>query len=294
MDSKNGFISTVWGPAVWHYLHVMSFAYPNHPTDDERLAYATFIQSLCNVLPCRSCREGLVQNVTRVPLRPIDLRSRPSFAHWMYRLHNEVNRMLRKPMAISFVHVCSRYINARVGRLCISSDNDRRLDVSDVPETCQWTCDAQVVHAVQAHKTHHRTWDDAFWMFVHCVSLNYPPEPTDVHRAQYRQFFVHVVLTTPPASDWSRKLRSIVLDASSEWTIHPQRFDNRRVLAKWVYDVHSEHRRRMHMRALSAPDVFHATYEQYRANCTVDSKMGHGGCSQSAKGAPQKCVVSTM
>ena len=25
-------LTTVWGPSMWHYLHTMSFNYPNNPT----------------------------------------------------------------------------------------------------------------------------------------------------------------------------------------------------------------------------------------------------------------------
>ena len=125
LNSKNGFVSTVWGPATWHYLHIMSFSYPNRPTVDDQEDYARFVQSLCNVLPCRSCREGLVKNMERVPLRSSDLRDRLSFVHWLYRLHEEVNQMLHKDVAISFVQVCRRHLDARIGRLCITRTQPR-------------------------------------------------------------------------------------------------------------------------------------------------------------------------
>lgn len=294
-ESKNGFVSTVWGPATWHYLHVMSLAFPNDPTYDERRAYLTFVQSLCNVLPCRSCREGLVQNLARVPLRSTDLRDRPSFAHWMYRLHDEVNRMLHKESTLSFVQVCSRHINARVGHLCITRAQSppRARDARDVGE---WTCEAEMVDAIVEHdETSHRKWNDAFWLFVHCVSFNYPPEPTHLNRVQYQQFFTALIRTTPPSSTWSRCLRSIVLDPTSNWTISPERFENRRVLAEWAYNVHGELVKYFRQMGPLAPfDAFRDSYERLRANCTGGGRADkeHGGCVRSARGAPQQCVVN--
>ena len=30
--SGDGFLTSVWGPAVWHFLHTISFNYPVSPT----------------------------------------------------------------------------------------------------------------------------------------------------------------------------------------------------------------------------------------------------------------------
>ena len=31
-NSGDGMLTSVWGPSLWHYLHVMSFNYPINPT----------------------------------------------------------------------------------------------------------------------------------------------------------------------------------------------------------------------------------------------------------------------
>jgi len=298
LDSKNGFVSTVWGPATWHYLHTVSIAYPNNPTESERQTYFTFIQSLCHVLPCRSCREGLVKNLERVPLRHGDLNGRVSFSYWMYRLHNEVNRMLHKPTVVTFGQVCSRHLNAEKAELCIIAQQPntgcRSSGTEADGEVLPWTCDVQMASDVLAHKdTNHRKWNEAFWLFFHFVSLNFPLEPSSVNRFQYRQFVECLVMTSPPASKWSKCLRSIVLDPSSGLSINQRRLDSRRVFATWVYDVHCEHIRKCrNMPPLPPFDEFFRECEQFRAsNCTIPPKLEHGGCVQSAHDAPRRCVV---
>ena len=32
MNSNNGMLTTVWGPSLWHYLHILSFNFPLKPT----------------------------------------------------------------------------------------------------------------------------------------------------------------------------------------------------------------------------------------------------------------------
>lgn len=57
--SSDGMLTTVWGPSIWHYLHIMSFNYPVQPTDDDKKHYYDFMINLQNVLPCKYCRENL-------------------------------------------------------------------------------------------------------------------------------------------------------------------------------------------------------------------------------------------
>ena len=35
-NSNDGILTTIWGPAMWHFLHSMSFNYPNNPTKFKR------------------------------------------------------------------------------------------------------------------------------------------------------------------------------------------------------------------------------------------------------------------
>ena len=32
-NANDGMITSVWGPALWHFLHTMSFNYPVNPTN---------------------------------------------------------------------------------------------------------------------------------------------------------------------------------------------------------------------------------------------------------------------
>ena len=31
-NSNDGILTSIWGPPLWHFLHSMSFNYPNKPT----------------------------------------------------------------------------------------------------------------------------------------------------------------------------------------------------------------------------------------------------------------------
>ena len=34
--SGDGMLTTIWGPSLWHFLHTMSFNYPNKPTAENK------------------------------------------------------------------------------------------------------------------------------------------------------------------------------------------------------------------------------------------------------------------
>ena len=60
--SGDGMLTTVWGPSMWHYLHIMSFNYPVKPTLQDKKNYRNFVLNLQNTLPCGTCRKNLKNN----------------------------------------------------------------------------------------------------------------------------------------------------------------------------------------------------------------------------------------
>ena len=35
-NSEEGFLTTTWGPAIWHFIHTISFNYPIQPTNKQK------------------------------------------------------------------------------------------------------------------------------------------------------------------------------------------------------------------------------------------------------------------
>lgn len=113
LNSNDGMLTTVWGPALWHTLHTISFNYPVHPTAEQKRQYKEFVLSLKNVLPCGACRKNLASNLEKCPLTAHALKNRTTFSRWMYRLHEQVNTMLGKKSGLSYQDVAQRYENFR-------------------------------------------------------------------------------------------------------------------------------------------------------------------------------------
>ena len=48
----------IWGKHAWIFLHSITLAYPNCPTDEEKNNTKNFFISLENILPCYECRRN--------------------------------------------------------------------------------------------------------------------------------------------------------------------------------------------------------------------------------------------
>jgi hypothetical protein len=111
--SGDGFLTTVWGPAVWHTLHTISFNYPVSPSVEQKKQYRNFVLSLQNVLPCGACRKNLKTNFKHLPLTMKVMDSRDTFSRYIYNLHELVNRMLKKKSNLTYCDVRERYEHFR-------------------------------------------------------------------------------------------------------------------------------------------------------------------------------------
>lgn len=112
-SSNEGMLTSVWGPSMWHYLHIMSFNYPLYPSMEDKKHYRDFVLNLQYVLPCKYCRINLKKNFKTLPLKWSDMKNRETFSKYIYNLHELVNKMLNKNVHLSYEDVRERYEHFR-------------------------------------------------------------------------------------------------------------------------------------------------------------------------------------
>ena len=89
---KNNILPEVWGPSGWRFMHFVALGYPDNPSEQDKLSYKQFYESLSEVLPCQSCADHYKENITRVPIDE-NLKDRDSLLKWTFDIHNEVNKL---------------------------------------------------------------------------------------------------------------------------------------------------------------------------------------------------------
>lgn len=87
----------VWGPFFWHTMHIMALSYPEKPSYAHKRAAKDFFESLAHLIPCPKCREHYSTHLQKVPISP-HLDRREDLFRWTVAVHNEVNKMLEKPL----------------------------------------------------------------------------------------------------------------------------------------------------------------------------------------------------
>ena len=112
-NSKDGMLTSVWGPSLWHSLHVISFNYPVHPTKKQKKDYKYFITNLRNILPCGHCRDNLSKDLKKYPINMKVMKNRENFSKYIYDLHERINTLLNKKSGLSYEDVRERYEHFR-------------------------------------------------------------------------------------------------------------------------------------------------------------------------------------
>ena len=135
--SDYGMITYIWGPLLWHFLHIISFNYPVNPIEYNKKnklienqienSYYYFILLLQFILPCKSCRDNLKKNLNNLHFftnKAKIMESRDTFSLFIYNLHESVNRMLNKKSNLTYEQVKDFYEHFRAD--CSKKSEDKK------------------------------------------------------------------------------------------------------------------------------------------------------------------------
>ena len=112
-NSNDGMLTSIWGPSLWHYLHVISFNYPINPTNLQKRKYKELLLNLQYTLPCKYCRINLENNFKKFPLTDKIFENRNNFSRYIFNLHELINKMLKKNSGLKYCDVRDRYEHFR-------------------------------------------------------------------------------------------------------------------------------------------------------------------------------------
>ena len=112
-NSPDGMLTSVWGPPMWHSLHTISFNYPVKPSKEDKENYYNYFKYLRFVLPCKYCRDNLVNNYKTLKFGKNKFKNRNTLSRFVYDLHEEINKMLGKKAGLTYSAVRDRYEHFR-------------------------------------------------------------------------------------------------------------------------------------------------------------------------------------
>lgn len=96
MSVKFNINPKIWGPHLWYILHIITFNYPDEPTEYHKRAYHDFFNNLKNIIPCDFCQKHYSKYIAEYPITP-HLDKKANVINWLIQIHNFVNLSLNKP-----------------------------------------------------------------------------------------------------------------------------------------------------------------------------------------------------
>jgi len=85
----------LWGPSLWTFLHYLTLAYPDNPTEEEQERMYDFLASLQIVIPCQKCRINFKSYLNE--MNSDVLSTKNTLVRWLFNVHNLVNKNTGKP-----------------------------------------------------------------------------------------------------------------------------------------------------------------------------------------------------
>ena len=122
----------VWGPFIWHTIHIIGLTYPKKPSYGDKKAAKEFFEALQFLLPCPMCREHYKDHLRKYPITP-HLDRRDDLFKWTVHLHNEVNISLNKATMTELeVLLYLKRIGARNASPVINTEMLNEIDMRSI------------------------------------------------------------------------------------------------------------------------------------------------------------------
>ena len=134
-------------------------------------------------------------------------------------------------------------------------------------------------------------WGPSAWHFIHCVSFNYPVNPTCDDKRNYRNFILNLRHVLPCG-----KCRVNLCKNLKKNPITWKHMKNRDSFSKYVYHLHESINKLLGKKSgLRYSDV-RERYEHFRSRCTItdSTKQEEKGCVNPVYGEKSKCVLQIV
>ena len=134
-------------------------------------------------------------------------------------------------------------------------------------------------------------WGPPLWHVLHCISFNYPVNPTIQQKRQYRQFILslqHVLPCIYCRQNFKKNIKKICLRQID--------LKNRNNFSRWVYKLHNHVNKMLGKKSSSITyKRIRDRYEFFRSRCNNTRKnKKERGCTRSKYGNKSKCIMKIV
>lgn len=133
-------------------------------------------------------------------------------------------------------------------------------------------------------------WGPGIWHFLHTMSFNYPINPTQEQKNNYRNFVINLKNVLP-----CKYCRINLLKNFKQRPLKMSHMKNRETFSRYIYDLHEVVNKMLGKESGLSYDDIRERYEHFRARCTskIIPKI-EKGCTESLYGEKAKCILKIV
>jgi len=108
-------------------------------------------------------------------------------------------------------------------------------------------------------------WGSEGWHFIHFICLNYPDQPTEADKREYKKFFelLPIVMPCPPCG----------FHFEENLTKHPIRLDSKKELFEWSIDMHNEVNAMNEKKILSYEEAYNEIWKNTKRRVDLEAQV---------------------
>jgi len=146
-----------------------------------------------------------------------------------------------------------------------------------------------------------KIWGPVAWTLMHTISFNYPINPTNEDKKNYRNFIINLQYVLP-----CKYCRMNLKNNFKQKPLKMCHMASRETFSRYVYELHELVNKMLHKKSnLTYCDV-RERYEHFRSRCTEEKpkvftfkrtktqKKKEKGCTEPLYGKKSKCVINIV
>lgn len=133
-------------------------------------------------------------------------------------------------------------------------------------------------------------WGPGVWHTLHTMSFNYPVEPTDDDKRNYRNFVLNLKYVLPCG-----KCRKNLRKNFKKLPLDMKHMASRDSFSRYIYRLHELINKMLNKTSGLTYEVVRERYEHFRSRCTIELKPKlEKGCVNPLYGEKSKCVLKIV
>jgi hypothetical protein len=132
-------------------------------------------------------------------------------------------------------------------------------------------------------------WGPCAWLFLHTISFNYPVNPTNEDKTNYRNFILGLRKILPCGScrkNLSKNFKKLPLTCDD--------MKNRETFSRYVYELHEVVNKMLNKKSGLTYNDVRDRFENFRARCLVSKIKSEHGCEEPYSGIKPKCILKIV